>query len=155
MSLTKKLLLFIIIIIFLFASFNPLSDLFLFHCVRSSSFFSPSSSHSLLSSLLSLPLLLISSHPFFFFFFFLPTSSIQISWLCSLSSPACAAVAASKAIKQWEFSTQQMCWMEGWRDGWEDGGGWRRAAQRTNLHLSVSYQNESLGKVQAEEEVMI
>jgi len=46
-----------------------------------------------------------------------------LSFTCCLSSPACASVAASKAIKQWEFSTQQMRRMDGRMNGKMSGTG--------------------------------
>lgn len=101
-------------------------------------------------SILSLYFLLFTSFPLFL----VPLSLwlLNISSLCPsppslplpfprcLSSLACTTVAASKAIKQWEFSTQQMCRM----DGRMSGRGWRWAAHRLhtrrredNLHLHV------------------
>lgn len=73
-------------------------------------------------------------------FFFLIYSQL-LFFSCCLSSPACTTVAASKAIKQWEFSTQQMRWMDGRR---MSGRGWGWAARRLdawrredNLHWSI------------------
>lgn len=73
-------------------------------------------------------------------FFFLIYSQL-LFYSCCLSSPACTTVAASKAIKQWEFSTQQMRWMDGRR---MSGRGWGWAARRLdawrredNLHWSI------------------
>lgn len=40
-------------------------------------------------------------------------SSRSLPFSYHRSSLTCTAVAASEAIKQWEFSTQQMCWMDG------------------------------------------
>lgn len=84
---------------------------------------------------LSLSLFYIYGHPFLSF----PSpSSLPLSFPCCLSSLACTTVSASKAIKQWEFSTQQMCWM----DGRMSRRGWRWAAHKLdawrredNLHL--------------------
>lgn len=100
------------------------------------------SSISLPSPLSLVPSFLLPCHRFTFtliLFLSIPSpTSLLLSFPCCLSSPACTTVAASKAIKQWEFSTQQMRWM----DGRMSGRGWGWAAHRLdvwrredNLHL--------------------
>lgn len=81
--------------------------------------------------------------------FFLIYSQLLL-FSCCLSSPACTTVAASKAIKQWEFSTQQMRWMDGRR---MSGRGWGWAARRLdawrredNLHWSILCQKACQNK---------
>lgn len=75
---------------------------------------------------------------------FVSFPSLLISFPCCLSSLACTAVAASQAIKQWEFSTQQMCWwMGGWVEKVEGGQrtGWMLGGARTTYTCLFQVRN--------------
>lgn len=114
--------------------------------LRSSFAFSPPR-HNYLYDLSYFPQTHLRVSPFFLFSFFyttLPTPSPRFLFAFLLgfrvplipprslpfcrdrSSLACTAAAASEAIKQWEFSTQQMCRIDGRRSK----RGWRWAPHR-------------------------
>lgn len=75
---------------------------------------------------------------------FVSFPSLLISFPCCLSSLACTAVAASQAIKQWEFSTPQMCWWMGGRVEKVEGGqrtGWMLGGARTTYTCLFQVRN--------------